>query len=301
MGHNSAAKEHRYDSWKGRPLAEDVAEKPWKYSQSHFRNALFLHQKSHVLHEYCNQNADCHSDGDGTDKHLNKSEHQEPNVLSPDIEIGCKLVVSHIVANRFEEGDSESIFVEGLSKDDRKEFGVSLFVDDFLSHHWFDGAQSRSHHESLPVQKSDRFLSIRDWDEKTCYITTSTWNVENVKQTPSDEKIENSAQNAVQIDKSEILEKLPSGEVISVFEHDWRQQYQHDHISDRVLGSILVFLKVVGVVKGEQPCEQSDDDGDGCLLEIVELNVRGGTLLCAKNWVMMKKKMMKIKSTVSMR
>lgn len=122
-----------------------------------------------------------------------------------------------------------------------------------------------------------------------------------MKQTPSDEKIENSAQNAVQIDKSEILEKLPSGEVISVFEHDWRQQYQHDHISDRVLRSFLVLLKVVGVEKGDQSCEQSDDDGDGCLLEIVELNVRGGTLLCAKNWVMMKKKMMKIKSTVSMR
>lgn len=109
-----------------------------------------------------------------------------------------------------------------------------------------------------------------------------------MKEGPEDEEVEERPQDAKQVDEPEALEELPPGEVVAVFEHDERQQDQHDGISDDALWSTLVLGVEIGKDGGEHASEEADDDGNGGLLEEVELGVERVTRLWTKNMVMMK-------------
>lgn len=79
--------------------------------------------------------------------------------------------------------------------------------------------------------------------------------VEPVKDTEQNHKVQNGADDAVQINIHDVLEKLAFSDVIAVLKQHWRQQYQEYQISQGL--SVLVIGKYDHVECDEDSQEYS--------------------------------------------
>jgi hypothetical protein len=77
------------------------------------------------------------------------------------------------------------------------------------------------------------------------------------------------------------LKKLPLRKVVSILEHNWRQQDEENHIPNEILGVDRVLVEKVSEEEDENPHHQTHYDGDRCLLQVVEL-CRSE---CTRRWV----------------
>lgn len=75
--------------------------------------------------------------------------------------------------------------------------------------------------------------------------------IETVEHSIEYKEVEDSAKKSVKVDIEYILEKLASGEVVAIFEHNGRQQNEHYHIFDKPLRVTITVLKKVTEVKNE--------------------------------------------------
>jgi len=102
----------------------------------------------------------------------------------------------------------------------------------------------------------------------------STGLIEPIKHSPDNEKIHQGAKKAVKVDIQYILKEFPPGKIVTIFEHNGRQQNKHDHISYEILRISIIVLEKVSEVKGHQAYDNAHNNGDGSFLKIVELDKR---------------------------